>query len=194
MLVRTNAQLPVIEEAFRLAGIPFRSRGGGRLLDQPEIRDTLGAMRRGRRAPRRTPRRGRVPARTDEHGRGRRGVHRRARRQRGRAGPPRPRVPRPRRRRHLGQLPGLAQLHPRQRRRRTGDRRRRPRHVPRGQGPRVGRRAPRRPRGGARPDPPRADRTGVGPRNAGSSTWRSPAPSASSTAPGPSGGPSAAVR
>jgi DNA helicase-2/ATP-dependent DNA helicase PcrA len=47
VLVRTNAQLPVIEEALRLARVPFRSRGGGRLLDQPEVRDALGALRRG---------------------------------------------------------------------------------------------------------------------------------------------------
>ncbi len=47
VLVRTNAQLTVIEEALTTAGIPFRSRSGGRLLDQPEIRDALAALRRG---------------------------------------------------------------------------------------------------------------------------------------------------
>ena len=47
VLVRTNAQLTVIEEALTTAGIPFRSRSGGRLLDQPEIRDALSALRRG---------------------------------------------------------------------------------------------------------------------------------------------------
>jgi DNA helicase-2/ATP-dependent DNA helicase PcrA len=47
VLVRTNAQLPVIEEALRLARVPFRSRGGGRLLDQPEIKETLGSLRHG---------------------------------------------------------------------------------------------------------------------------------------------------
>jgi DNA helicase-2/ATP-dependent DNA helicase PcrA len=47
VLVRTNAQLPVIEEALRVARVPFRSRGGGRLLEQPEVRETLAALRRG---------------------------------------------------------------------------------------------------------------------------------------------------
>ena len=47
VLVRTNAQLTVFEEAFSAAGIPFRSRGGGRLLDQPEIKDILTRLRRG---------------------------------------------------------------------------------------------------------------------------------------------------
>ena len=47
VLVRTNAQLTILEEAFSAAGIPFRSRGGGRLLDQPEIRDILTMLRRG---------------------------------------------------------------------------------------------------------------------------------------------------
>ncbi len=47
VLVRTNAQLPVLEEAFTAAQIPFRSRGGGRLLDQPEVRDALSSLRRG---------------------------------------------------------------------------------------------------------------------------------------------------
>ncbi len=47
VLVRTNAQLPVIEEAFRKAGIPFRSRGGQRFGELPEIKDALRALRRG---------------------------------------------------------------------------------------------------------------------------------------------------
>jgi DNA helicase-2/ATP-dependent DNA helicase PcrA len=47
VLVRTNAQLAAFEEAFASAGIPFRSRGGGRLLDQPEIKDILTRLRRG---------------------------------------------------------------------------------------------------------------------------------------------------
>jgi len=45
VLVRTNAQLTVIDEAFRAAGIPTRSRGGGRLLDQPEVKDALRTVR-----------------------------------------------------------------------------------------------------------------------------------------------------
>jgi superfamily I DNA/RNA helicase len=47
VLVRTNAQLSLFEEAFAAAGIPFRSRGGARFLDQPEIKDVIGAFRRG---------------------------------------------------------------------------------------------------------------------------------------------------
>ena len=47
VLVRTNAQLVALEEAFAAAGIPHRSRGGGKLLDQPEIRDALARLRGG---------------------------------------------------------------------------------------------------------------------------------------------------
>ncbi|MBX7068401.1 MAG: ATP-dependent DNA helicase UvrD2 [Microthrixaceae bacterium] len=47
VLVRTNAQLSVFEEAFSAANIPFRSRGGGRLLDQPEIKEIITRLRRG---------------------------------------------------------------------------------------------------------------------------------------------------
>ena len=47
VLVRTNAQLNVFEEAFNSAGIPVRSRGGARFLDQPEIKDALRSMRNG---------------------------------------------------------------------------------------------------------------------------------------------------
>ena len=47
VLVRTNQQLVVLEEAFGKVGIPTRSRGGGRLLDQPEVKDALGALARG---------------------------------------------------------------------------------------------------------------------------------------------------
>jgi DNA helicase-2/ATP-dependent DNA helicase PcrA len=50
VLVRTNAQLAVFEEAFHAAKIPFRSRGGGRLLDQPEIKEAIAGMRRSRAA------------------------------------------------------------------------------------------------------------------------------------------------
>ena len=45
VLVRTNAQLAVLVEAFRAAGIPARSRSGGRLLDQPEVKDALRDLR-----------------------------------------------------------------------------------------------------------------------------------------------------
>ena len=47
VLVRTNAQLTVFEEALSTAGIPFRSRSGARLLDLPEVRDALSGLRRG---------------------------------------------------------------------------------------------------------------------------------------------------
>lgn len=48
VLVRTNAQLPVIEEELRRAGIPFHSRSSGRFLDQPEIRDAMAQLRASR--------------------------------------------------------------------------------------------------------------------------------------------------
>lgn len=46
VLVRTNAQLALIERALRAGGIPYRIRGGGALLDQPEVRTALQAARR----------------------------------------------------------------------------------------------------------------------------------------------------
>jgi DNA helicase-2/ATP-dependent DNA helicase PcrA len=42
VLTRTNAQLAVLEEALRAAGVPYRVRGGAALLDQPEVRAALG--------------------------------------------------------------------------------------------------------------------------------------------------------
>ena len=47
VLVRTNAQIPALEEALGAAQIPFRVRGAAPLLDQPEVRAALGEMRRG---------------------------------------------------------------------------------------------------------------------------------------------------
>jgi DNA helicase-2/ATP-dependent DNA helicase PcrA len=41
VLARTNAQLTLIEEALRAANVPCRVRGGGRLLEQPEVRAWL---------------------------------------------------------------------------------------------------------------------------------------------------------
>ncbi len=41
VLVRTNAQTPLIEAAFRRAAIPHRVRGAAQLLDDPEVRDLL---------------------------------------------------------------------------------------------------------------------------------------------------------
>ena len=48
VLVRTNAQLALIEEAFAAARIPFRVRGGSSLLDVPDVRDALRALERAR--------------------------------------------------------------------------------------------------------------------------------------------------
>ncbi len=44
VLVRTNAQAVEFEKAFRAASIPFRVRGGGGLLSQPEIRVALSEL------------------------------------------------------------------------------------------------------------------------------------------------------
>jgi len=46
VLVRTNAQIPAIEEAFAAAKIPFRVRGAAPLLDQPEVKAALAGLRR----------------------------------------------------------------------------------------------------------------------------------------------------
>jgi DNA helicase-2/ATP-dependent DNA helicase PcrA len=46
VLARTNAQTVMLEEALREAGIPFRVRGGGAFLQQPEVRTALDALRR----------------------------------------------------------------------------------------------------------------------------------------------------
>ena len=48
VLTRTNAQLVLFEQALRAARIPYRIRGGGSLLDQPEVRDALESLRRSR--------------------------------------------------------------------------------------------------------------------------------------------------
>ena len=48
VLVRTNAQIPVIEEALGAAGVPFRVRGATPLLQQPEVIEALGQLRRAR--------------------------------------------------------------------------------------------------------------------------------------------------
>jgi len=41
ILVRTNAQAPLIEAALRRATIPYRVRGAQRFLDEPDVRDLL---------------------------------------------------------------------------------------------------------------------------------------------------------
>jgi DNA helicase-2/ATP-dependent DNA helicase PcrA len=46
VLVRTNAQVALVEEALHEVGIPFRVRGGAALLDQPEIKAVLRTLQR----------------------------------------------------------------------------------------------------------------------------------------------------
>ena len=46
VLCRTNAQTVLIEQALHEAGIPFRVRGNGKLLDRPEIKSVLDELRR----------------------------------------------------------------------------------------------------------------------------------------------------
>jgi DNA helicase II / ATP-dependent DNA helicase PcrA len=45
VLVRTHAQVPLITEAFRTSGIPYRVRGGDALLDRPEVREAVELLR-----------------------------------------------------------------------------------------------------------------------------------------------------
>ncbi len=45
ILVRTNAQVPAIEEALSAARIPFKVRGAAPLLEQPEIKAALAQLR-----------------------------------------------------------------------------------------------------------------------------------------------------
>jgi len=45
VLTRTNAQLPLIADALRLAGVPHRVRGGHELLRRPEMREALDLLR-----------------------------------------------------------------------------------------------------------------------------------------------------
>src|SRR5438552_3309765 len=52
VLTRTNAQSVLFEEAFRAARVPYRVRGGGAFLDQPEVKDALADLRR---SPARVP-------------------------------------------------------------------------------------------------------------------------------------------
>jgi len=46
LLVRTNAQAALMSEAFTSARIPHRVRGGGDLLEQPEVRQAINGFRR----------------------------------------------------------------------------------------------------------------------------------------------------
>jgi DNA helicase-2/ATP-dependent DNA helicase PcrA len=52
ILVRTNAQAVPICEALAEAGVPYRVRGDGGFLHQPEVRDAIAALRR---LPNQTP-------------------------------------------------------------------------------------------------------------------------------------------
>ncbi|WP_334143875.1 ATP-dependent DNA helicase UvrD2 [Rhabdothermincola sp.] len=45
VLVRTNGQIALLEEAFRAARVPFRVRGDGSLLDQPDVKARLRELR-----------------------------------------------------------------------------------------------------------------------------------------------------
>ena len=45
ILVRTNAQIPAIEEALNAVKIPYRVRGAAPLLEQPEVKAALGQIR-----------------------------------------------------------------------------------------------------------------------------------------------------
>jgi DNA helicase-2/ATP-dependent DNA helicase PcrA len=47
VLVRTNAQAVLFEESLRRASIPYRVRGGGAFLDQPEVKAALAMLVRG---------------------------------------------------------------------------------------------------------------------------------------------------
>ncbi|MGI9602389.1 MAG: 3'-5' exonuclease, partial [Acidimicrobiales bacterium] len=49
VLVRTNAQLALMEEALRKVGIPFRSRGGPSLLERPDIKRLVRSLSPGHR-------------------------------------------------------------------------------------------------------------------------------------------------
>ncbi|MGI9600412.1 MAG: ATP-dependent helicase, partial [Acidimicrobiales bacterium] len=49
VLVRTNAQLALMEEALRKVGIPFRSRGGPSLLERPDIKRLVRSLSSGHR-------------------------------------------------------------------------------------------------------------------------------------------------
>jgi len=46
VLTRTHAQLLLFEEALRAAKVPYRLRGQGAFLDQPEVRSALSELRR----------------------------------------------------------------------------------------------------------------------------------------------------
>jgi DNA helicase-2/ATP-dependent DNA helicase PcrA len=46
VLVRTNAQVPALEESLKAAQIPFRVRGAAPLLEQPEVKAAMGDLRR----------------------------------------------------------------------------------------------------------------------------------------------------
>ncbi|HET8619996.1 MAG TPA: ATP-dependent DNA helicase UvrD2 [Acidimicrobiales bacterium] len=47
VLVRTNAQIPVVTDALRRAGVPHHVRGAAGMLERPEVRSALDLLRRG---------------------------------------------------------------------------------------------------------------------------------------------------
>ena len=139
---RTNAQLVLFEEAFRSAQVPYRVRGRGSFLDQPEIRQALIELRR---QPATTPL---LSAIVDIDELFVRPRHRRA--------SPRARSPRApgrrarpaRARRHRRELRRLARRHRARRSARSGRRLGHLVHVPHGQGSGTARRVPPRARAG----------------------------------------------
>lgn len=46
VLVRTNGQTALLEQALRAAGVPCRTRGGSGLMAQPEVRSAIASLRR----------------------------------------------------------------------------------------------------------------------------------------------------
>lgn len=46
VLARTHAQLPLLAEALRTAGVPYRVRGESELLNRPEVREAMDLLRR----------------------------------------------------------------------------------------------------------------------------------------------------
>ena len=163
VLVRTHAQVEIIAEAFRGAGIPHRVRGSESLLDRPAVRAAVDLLRR---SP--GPLTACLPD-VDALADGRRARGLRRRRP---VGPARPRPPAPRPRGHRLRLRRLAGGHAPGRGRRRRARRRHHRHVPRGQGARVAATSTwPASRTASCPSPTPARRAG-GRRRRGCSTWR----------------------
>ena len=195
VLCRTNAQTALIEQALHEAGIPFRVRGGGNLLDQPEIKAALRDLRRSTAAtspppsPTSTwppPAWPPAPSDLDRLRSGSTTATPARDRSTTTAPPTWPRwaawpATSPPSTAGPTAAGFVAWLHDTTGRRaaRRPRRRRRDRDLPRGQGPRVAGRPPGRARAGPGADRPRQGRGRRRPRSGGSSTSPSPAPSAS---------------